>query len=222
MWKSAILLTVTAMLVGAQTRGTVRAYGEASVAVRPDQAKVGVAIETQGTTAGDATAANAVKAQAVLDQLTALLGKTGDIKTVSFNVYPVTSPTSSQTIVGFRAVNSLEVTTSDLTLVGRVIDTAVSAGATRIDSLRVGLRDEDPARLQALRAAGQRAKAKAEAIAAGLGARLGSLLNADEGYAVRSPVDVRSGLAAAAPSTPISTGTLDVVGNITVEYELLP
>ncbi len=220
MWKSILLLSLMPLLTIAQPRGSVRAHGEASISVRPDQARVGVAIETQGATAADATAANATRAQAVIDQLTRLLNVSGTIKTVSFLVNPVVAPGTPQTIVGFRAINSLEVTTSDLTLVGRIVDTAVSAGATRVDSLRVGLRDEDPVRLQALRAAGQKAKAKAEAIAAGLGARLGAIINADEGFSARPVIDSRSALAAT--TTPVLTGTLDVTGTVTVEYELLP
>ena len=229
MRKAIFLTAVTAALLTAQTTTArrVRVFGDATVAVRPDQGKISIGVETQATTAQDATAQNATKAQAVFDQLKALIGATGDIKTTSFYVSPVAGPYiqgQPQTIIGYRAINTIEVTTSDMGLVGKVVDTAVQAGANRVDSLQLGLKDDDPVRNQALRAAGQRARLRAEAIAAGLGIRLGAVAYAEEGTSYR-PLTRDTGVAtgaAATPATPVQSGTLDVVGTITVEYEIAP
>jgi hypothetical protein len=113
------------------------------------------------------------------------------------------------------------VTVNNLAITGRIIDTAIAAGANRVDSLTLGLRDYEPSRLQALRAAGQRAKQRAEAIAAGLGVRVGQLMSADEGYSVR-PLTSADSRELAATSTPIETGSLTVAATVTVEYEILP
>lgn len=95
------------------------------------------------------------------------------------------------------------------------------AGANRIDGLSLGLRDDEPTRQQALRAAGQVAKARATSIAAGLGVTLGQVLNAGETGVVVPTLSVGAG-APTAVTTPIEAGTLTVTGRITVEYEVLP
>ncbi len=82
------------------------------------------------------------------------------------------------------------------------------------------LKDEEPSRAQALRMAGQKARARAEAIASGLGVRVGPLMSAEEGFVYRVVADSR--IAAQAATTPIETGSLEVRAQITVEYETLP
>jgi uncharacterized protein YggE len=111
------------------------------------------------------------------------------------------------------------VTVNDINAAGSVIDTATQAGATRIDGLRFGLRDEEPARAQALRAAGQKARAKADAIAIGLSVRLGAVLMAEEGVSVRP---VGADRTAQATATPVEPGTLEVQATVTLDVEIQP
>jgi uncharacterized protein YggE len=87
--------------------------------------------------------------------------------------------TAAAVIAAISATNTIEAVAADPALVGRVIDTAIAAGASRVDSVRLLLRDEEPPRAQALRVASQRARARsrADAIALGLGVRLGQILN---------------------------------------------
>jgi uncharacterized protein YggE len=221
---AALMLATTAV---AQTvpgrRGFIRAYGEGSVAVRPDVARLAVGVTTQDRTASDAATKNAEQAAAVIAALRALLGATADIRTVSYTLGPVYQypPGGQAQLVGFSANNIVEAAVTDLALIGRVIDAAIQAGANRVESLRMGLKDEDPTRAQALRLAGQRARAKAEAIAGGAGVRLGAVVSAEEGYQVRpvSPTD-RGGIAAAATTTPVEPGNLDVRATVTLEFEI--
>jgi len=56
-----------------------------------------------------------------------------------------------------------------LEIVGRLIDSAMQAGANNVNRLMFTLKDEQGAQLEALRAASAKAKTKAEAIAASLG-----------------------------------------------------
>ncbi len=206
----------------AQQRGHIRAFGEASIAVKPDLAKVAIAVATQAATAEEASAQNATRSTAVFTALEQAVGRNGETRTISFTVTPTyTYPREgSPVLTGFIVTNTVEVTLSDLNITGRVIDTAISAGATRVDSLRLMLKDEEPARAQVLRLAGQKARARAEAIAAGLSVRVGPLMSAEEGVTVGVVPDLRSGVPAAT-TTPIETGTLEVKGQITVQYETL-
>src|SRR4051794_32241830 len=122
MRKVLVMLALLPAVTPAQTaaRSSIRVSGDASVSVRPDQGKIGIGVETQAATAQEATADNATKAQAVFDQVKALLGNAGDIKTVSFYVNPVIAPFvqgQPQRIVGYTAINTIQVTTSDMGIV---------------------------------------------------------------------------------------------------------
>lgn len=219
---AALLLATTAV---AQTlpprRAFVRAYGEASVSVRPDVARVSVGVLTQDRTASDAATKNAEQAAAVIAALRALLGPTAEIRTVSYTLGPVYHypPGGQAQLTGFNANNIVEAVIGDLSLIGRVIDAAIQAGANRVESLRLGLKDEDPVRAQALRLAGQKARAKAEAIAGGAGVRLGPVISAEEGYQVR-PVGTTERVGVAAATTPVEPGLLDVRATVTLEFEI--
>jgi uncharacterized protein YggE len=220
-----LLAGLTPAQTVAQGRGHVRAFGEASVSVKPDLAKLSTSVITQAATAQEASAQNATRSTAVFAALEKAVGTSGEIKTLSYTVTPnYTYPREvSPVLTGFTATNVVEVSVGDLNLTGRLIDTAISAGASRVDSLRLLLKDEEPVRAQALRLAGQKARGKAEAIAAGLGVRVGPLMSAEEGFVYRPAGDLRAAAPGAAPaaSTPIETGSLEIHAQITVEYETL-
>jgi uncharacterized protein len=224
--KAGVLTAAAVSILASQTvapqRGHIRAFGEAAIAMKPDLAKVAIAVTTQATTAQEASAQNATKSTAVFAALEQALGRNGEIRTISFTVTPVyTYPREgSPVLTGFIATNMVEATVADLNITGRVIDTAISSGATRVESLRLMLKDEEPARAQALRMAGQKARARAEAMAAGLNVRVGTLISAEEGFTQRITGDARAG-APTAVTTPIETGTLEIRAQITVEYETL-
>lgn len=224
-----ITLVVASRTLEGQTvprRGFLRAFGEASVSVKPDMATVRASVITQGKTAEEASQLNASRATALFDRLKQAAGPAGEIRTVSYSVTPqYTYPREggTPTLTGFTATNTVEVTIEDLNLTSRVIDTATEAGAARVDALRLGLKDDDPARAQALRAAAQKARTRVESIALGLGVRIGALISAEEGYVYRPLTsDERAAAPAAAISTPVEPGTLEIRATVTVEYETAP
>jgi uncharacterized protein YggE len=231
MKRFAVLLAVLPLISAAQTTTTttrkpyVRAQGEATMSVRPDEAKVNVAVVTEAATAQAAADDNANKTSAVFTALRSLLGAQAQIETVSYSVQPryeYPRDGGQPTLVGYTATSVTEVTLNNLALVGRVIDTAIQAGANRVDGLRFQLHDEEPVRLQALTEAGKKARARAQAIATGVGARLGAIIAAEEGAVYRAPI--LGGVGAGAPTavtTPVEPGQLEVRASITVEYELL-
>lgn len=214
------LLVSTAGAQTVVTRRVVRADGEGVVSVRPDQARVSFAVVTTAQTANDAVSRNATTAGAVTTALRQLLGGNADIRTAGYGLSP--NQNRDGQITGYTVTNIIEATAADVNLAGRVIDTGVQAGATRVSGVRLSLKDEDPARAQALRLAGQKARAQAEAIALGLGVRIGQVLTASEGpgSAVLSTRDFAvTGIFASTPV--IETGTLEVRATVTVEFEIV-
>jgi uncharacterized protein YggE len=199
-------------------RSVVRASGEGVVSVRPDQVRVSVGVTTEASTAQEATESNAAITTRVLDALRQLLGANADIRTLGFSVSPRTSQTGQ--IIGYRVSNTVLATSNDLSLGGRIIDTAVGAGATNISSISFTLRDPAPPRAQALRLATMQAKTNAESIATGLGMRVGAVLVAEEGGRITPFTETRVNIGAATP-TPIEPGAVEVRATVSVEAELI-
>ena len=217
-----LLLLLTGSLLHAQRTPSVRATGEGVVAAMPDLVRINLTISTPAGTAQEAADQNATASQAVTNRVKALIGTTGEIRTVSYSVTPnyrTTPP--SQTLIGFTASNTLEVTAHDLNLAGKIVDAAVQAGATSVGGLRFGLKDSDPQRRDALKRATQVARADATAIAEGLSVRLGSILAADEGSSVSiyNPTDARAEIAATA--TTFEIGLVEVRATVTLEIAIL-
>jgi uncharacterized protein len=214
-----------AVLASAQTttprRTFVRATGEGVVSIKPDQMKLTVSVITQADTADQAAQDNATRAAAVISAVQKILGAGGDVRTIGYSVYPNyrQGTGGSSVISGYTASNTIEATTGDLSIPGRIIDTAVQAGASTIGGLSFGLKDPQPAHAAALRLATQTAQANATSIASGLNLHVGSVISAQEASAVQ-PVAV-AGFAAAS-TTPILTGMVESRASVVLEVELIP
>lgn len=221
----ALLLLAAIVPAGAQTTvpRSIRAIGEGVASGKPDQAKIDFAVVTQAATAQDAAAQNADKTTAVLNALRQVLGANADIRTINYSLtgnYKYDGSVS--TLIGFTASNTVEATVNDINLPGRLIDSAIQAGANRVDSLRFLVKDDQPLRREALRLASIQARQHADSIALGLGVRLGAVLAAQEGYAVpvqTFAIDGRAPVAASA-TTPVESGTVDVRATVTLDIEI--
>jgi len=202
----------------------IQTQGQGTVSGKPDQATVDLAIVTQAQTAQDAANQNANQTTQVLNQLKQLLGNNADIKTLNYSLSPnYTYPPNGQPVLtGFTANNTVEVTVSDLTLPGKVIDTAVQAGANRVQGLSFSIKDDQPLRSQALRAAALQARAHADSIALGLGVHVGAVISAAEGVGIRVLTGSLGAAAAPQAPTPVQPGTVDITATVTLEVELVP
>lgn len=203
----------------------IRASGEGVVTIKPDQARVNVGVNTQATTAEEATQRNAEIVANVLAEIRKVIGTQGDIRTVGFNVSPVYRAGGvgqPAVIAGYSATNSVEVTMTDVNAAGRVLDAGVKAGANSIGGIRFSLRDPQPVRAQALRLATQQARAQAEAIAQGLGGRTGRILAASDASSIAPVTSIRDSVGVSAgAATPVETGTLEVRATVTIETEIV-
>ena len=225
---TALILTfVFTAALSAQTAArpaSITAVGDASVSVVPDMARVDVGVATQATTAQDATQQNAVQAGAVISALQALLGANASIKTISYTVSPVyNNPPAGQsaTIIAYLVTNIVEVTLSDLTQVGKVIDTSIQSGANRVQGISFGLQDRTASVAQALKLAASRARSQADAIASGLGVHTGGVLHASQGVNLITDPRVLTPTTTGA-STPIETGMVVVQASVTIEVTIAP
>jgi uncharacterized protein YggE len=203
---------------------SITAVGDASVSVTPDMALVDVGVSTQAATAQDATQQNATQASAVITALQTLLGSNASIKTISYSVSPVYNnppPGQSAMIIGYMVTNIVEATLTDLTQVGKVIDTAIQSGANRVQGISFGLQDRTAPVAQALKLAASRARSQADAIASGLNLHTGSVLRASEGVNLTSNPTTLAPTAGVA-TTPIETGMVVVQASVTIEVAIAP
>ena len=226
MKKIYLLLPVLALfsLHANAQRPFVLAMGNATVSVQPDEARVQFSVVTQATTASAAASQNADQVTAVLAALRSVLGPNAELKTLSYSLSPNYSNPRDGTqpvIIGYTASNTVEARLSDLSLIGRTIDTGIQAGANRVQGLQFGLKDDQPVRLQALKLATVEAKAHADAMASGLGLKTGAPIAIQEGSTV-SIQPLRLGTAAPTATTPIETGSVDIRATVTLQVELAP
>ncbi len=201
----------------------VHSVGEAMVSVKPDQARINLSVVNQATTAQEASAQNANAVTSVLNQLNTLLGPLADIKTISYSLAPNYNYQQGQQplLIGYTASNTIQVTTSDLSIVGKIIDTGIQAGANQVTSLQFGLKDDTSARIQALKLAVAQAKTRADAMASGAGMRTGPVQVIQEGYTVTNSLQVGMGVAPSA-TTPVQAGSVNVQANVTLDVSLIP
>jgi len=207
------------LLAPAQATQTIQAIGSATVSGQPDQVKVDIGVTTTANTAQEASNQNATQMTAVIAQIQVVLGSSADIKTVNYSITPNyrTSPNSSPVLTGYTATNNVEVTARDSNSIVKVIDSVASVGATNITNLRFSIANTEPLQEQALALAAKQAIAHAQAIASGLGAKVGSVISAQEGVSV---VPIDRTLAPTASATPVLPGPVQVTANVTIVVAL--
>ena len=221
------LLCLGALLLSlglaAQTTSTTQRYvtatGTASVSAAPDKALLDVGVTTRAGAAQDASTQNATLVSSVLAALQSVLGPNADIKTISYSLTPVynnSSTAENPSVVGYVATNVVEATITDLTIIGKAIDSAIAAGANNVQGITFALQNPDPVQAQALKTAAASALTQAASIAAGLNVHLGGVIHASQGVNYTPVV----GGISAAPATPIKPGLLQVQASVTVDVEI--
>jgi uncharacterized protein YggE len=159
----------------------------------------------------------------VITALQTLLGAMASIKTISYSVSPVyNNPPAGQsaTIIGYLVTNIVEARLTDLTQIGKVIDTAIQSGANRVQGISFGLQDNTAPASQALKLAAARARSQADAIASGLNLHTGTVLHASEGVNTVKATTLTP--AAGVAATPIETGMIVVQASVTIEVAVTP
>jgi uncharacterized protein YggE len=210
--------------VGTPATLTVSGHGE--VSARPDRATVRIGVDVRNKEAGAAQNEANDRMQQITKDLKALGIPDESLVTRSIELYPVMSNNNSRgndtpEIESFHAVNLMEVLVDRIDMTGKVLDTALKAGANRFDGVTFLLRDDHKERSESLRRAVADASAKAQAIVAGLNGRVLSVKEISEdsgGGDGPSPVFRAKGFAMA--TTPIQPGELKIGADVRVVYSI--
>lgn len=212
------------------TRVTV--IGEAQSKVAPDSAVVTFSVVTQNAQAVNAQQENARQSEAVKKALETI-STDAEIKTSNYNLQPEQDYSSSRMpkIIGYEAKNSVTVTLNNLDQTGALIDAATKAGANSVEGISFVLRENSPARGDALALATRQAMIKAESIAQSLGGKIVRVVETSEGgiaprlpmseYSMNSSMS-NSMMTSAKQSyiTPVEAGSLDVRSQVLLVVEI--
>lgn len=199
--------------------------GDSIVQAQPDTAILTISVVSQAKRALDAQQDNATRSDAVVRALKAAAGAGAEVKTSGYSLQPIRVYKEGQPpmITGYEARNSVTVVMSDLTKVGPVIDATAQAGANDVSGISFTLRQDRPARDQALAEATREALSKARVIAQALGGRVVRVVEVqEEGVQRPRPVyemDQMQSMRVAA-QTPIEVGTLDITSRVQLIAEI--
>jgi uncharacterized protein len=200
--------------------------GDSIVKAQPDTAILMISVVTQAKQALDAQQQNAVRSDAVVRAIKAAVPG-AEVKTSGYSLQPqrVYRENQPPTITGYEARNAVTVTLGDLTKVGTVIDASSQAGANDISSISFTLRQDRPAKDQALKDATREALSKAQVIAQALNGRVVRIVEVqEEGFRPPKPMFEMESVAMAGAkrdvSTPIEIGTLDIMSRVQLIAEV--
>ena len=224
---------VFAQQVPATNEKTVSATGTATTSVDPDLLNINFGVETEAKTAKEAMNANS-EAMAQIVAAIKKLGITEDeLGTTGFNIYPVykdiTDPITGiyirSELSGYRVSNILSVKTTQLTLASSILDTAVEAGANRVDGVYFALSPKTQLAVQndLIEQAVLNAKSKAEKAIAPLGQKItGVKMVSLSDFAYPPPPIYYGGYATAevaySKAPPIFSSNQDVLTTVNVVF----
>ncbi len=205
---------------------TLSASGEGEVMVVPDIAIVTIGVDTRGTTAGEALAANSADLTNVIQTIRAAGVADKDIATAGFSVSPVYEQTPNNVrtdrppkIIGYDVSNQVRVTIRDIAASGGILDKVVTAGANRVNGIAFDIADRQAAEDKAIAAAIAEARRRASIMAEAAGVKLMRItsVNANAGGGPR-PVFARMEMAAA--PVPVMPGEQSVTANASITWQV--
>ncbi|KYF57887.1 hypothetical protein BE08_43980 [Sorangium cellulosum] len=207
--------------------------GSGEVSVDPDGFRISIGVEVQDKSLQKAQNQVNAAMERILQTLKNLEIPGLSLRTEILQIYPVYTEdatpavsTGERKLIGYRARNEVSVAVlkgipAELgERASRIIHAAVQRGANRVGNVNFFLQDPAAAQDRALKAAVDDATRKAQAIASAAGVRIVKLRRVEEGFGplglpMQSAPSTAGGMG---ESTPVETGQLVVVSNITARF----
>jgi len=203
---------------------TISVSGTGRVLISPDIADLRLGVSVTAKTVKAARDANATSMTAVIDSIKKLGIADKDIQTSTLSLSPVYDYPPDQRapiLTGYNLTNVVAVTIRDLDKAGDVIDGALAAGATTLDSISFRVDDQTAAEKQAREAAMAEANAKAQTLASAAGVSITGVAAISETSAPTPYPIYYRGMAESAArdvATPVQPGTNEVTVTVSVVY----
>jgi len=206
---------------------TMSVNGTSMMDVAPDLAIVSTGVSALEDDAYSAQqAANAIM-DGMIEALIALGLEESDIETTQMSLYEETEWSKEEIRhIGWRATQMISISTSDLELVGPIIDAATDNGANTINGVTFTLSEESREQYyqEALSLASENAKVKAEAMVLGVDADVGKVVSMSEVGVYYTPYDVRNediymDAGSTTPAT-VMPGDVTLSASVAVTFEI--
>ncbi|MFZ0185194.1 MAG: SIMPL domain-containing protein [Nitrosotalea sp.] len=209
---------------------TVSSTGSATASVLPDLVTVQFGVDTQEKTAQDSINENSQMTNAIVNALENIGISKDEISTSDFSISPVyndsipdqTTGIHQSELIGYQTSNTLYVKTTKLSMAGNITDTAVSAGANRVDSIFFSLSPEKEQSMQddLINKAVLDAKSRAETAIDPLGQKIIGVktVNLSDFNAPPPPIYPGAMSAMADRSTPIFSSNQQVTTTVNVIF----
>jgi len=224
-------LTSVATQAEEQARRTISVTGNGTATAAPDVAYVVIGVESINEDAALAVEDSTKRMDAVMAALEELGIAAKDVQTVNYNMWlEQTAKPEVRTLVEtdepqlmerYHVANQVRVTVRDMTKVSDLLEKALQAGANRVEGITFGIEDTDALSEQAREEAIADAKAKADQLATGFGAKVGAVYSVSEWggsepvmYAAADRMGMGGG------GVPVSGGELTVNVQIQVQFEI--
>jgi uncharacterized protein YggE len=125
-------------------------------------------------------------------------------------------------LVGYAVRNAIKITVKEMDSIGKVLDGATGAGANEISGIIFTFTSGTYTALkeQALKNAIQDASGQAQTMATTLGVHITGILSVNPSYGYQPYINYKPAEVSSGASTPIQTGTLQVIVNVQVIYEI--
>lgn len=207
----------------------ITAGGHGEVRLPPSYAYVQLGVTTQSQSAAEAVSENARRIAATISAVRGLGLTEQQVTTSGYSLtqsyeYP---KNAQPKLSGFIARNTIRAEVRRLDDLGKVIDAAVSAGATDVSSIQYLVSNTEDARRTALADAVKRARDEADVIARAAGGTLGRLIAvnsggvAQPGYNEYQTMVLTSSSGSVRSPTPIVPGELTVAAQVFTRWEFV-
>ncbi len=213
-----------------EEKRTLSVTGQGTIEAAYDTAIITIGVQEMMETADGAYQAMARDMDAVVNALKRMGIEEEQLKTGVFRLDAQYDwiENRGRVLKGYMATNTLTVTTQELEQVPALVQAAVEAGATNIQGIRFTVKDREALLNQALDAAVDDAKAKAERVAERLGAEVVGVYQVSVNDGGRGPVEYRDvGIAGDAAvrdmkvaPAPIFSGSTEYRATVSVTFEL--
>ncbi|MFN2602353.1 MAG: SIMPL domain-containing protein [Gemmatimonadaceae bacterium] len=229
--KEFLLILILAAPAAAQTQNPppgipeIATTGRGEVRVAPDKAILNVGIETRS---GSANAAVGDNASRVLKTIASLRSAGVDSARITTGGYSLGPDYDKNKQIGFIARNNLRVEVLRITDVGKLIDAALSGGATQVYNIQFVRADSKEARRSALALAVEDARRDAEVLAQAAGGTLGKLISLTSNFsqqpmfATQLESAVLTGSGSGYPQTPMMPGDLTIAAIASARWQFVP
>ncbi len=207
--------------------------GTGNLAIAPDMAYVTFGVQTVAKSLPEAQHHNSHVMQKVIDRLSELHIDQARIQTSSFSVSPQfklppkrngDAPPVTPEIIGYMVSNQVTVEVFNPDKIAAVIEQTLAAGANHFQGVQWALKDEQRAKLGAMKQAVVTAREKAATLSESLKLKLLRLISVSEGGHVARPMSHSSrsmmAMDAGGGEPPIFGGEMKVEATVTLVYEI--